>query len=332
MRIINRMFLFLFLTTAASGQSIKIATYNIYFLDAGISSERQANLKQVIAELNADVIAFQEINNRAALENILPDSYKIAIIDAKDEVQEVALAVRQPLKIHSSKFIYADEKFDNAFPRSRNLLQVEVEWKAARYFFLVCHAKSRRGGRAETDARREEASALIVDHIKANLADKNVIVLGDFNDNPDDRSMNILEYGDANAPGGIDTKEDSFLFNTSEDFLNSDFCSFGYNYLFKDTELDTFELTILGAARENNKWRGQKNVDYYRDVRVKAILFDQILVSKNLQNRVGQSGVFNKSVAVRGQSSRIKFQDGELIYTRRGAFASDHVPVWMVLN
>ena len=316
----------------AAGQTMKIATYNIYFLDEGISAERKANLQTVISALDADVIAFEEINNKAALENILPDNYDIAIIDDADEVQEVALAVRRPLEIRSQKYIYAAKSFDDAFPRSRNLLQVEVEAIGGHYYFLVVPAKSRRGGRAQTDARREKASQLIVKHIRDNLAGEKVIVLGDFNDNPDDRSLNILEYGDAAAPGGIDTEDDTFLFNTTEQFLDRDYCSWGFNYLYKNTTADTFSLTVLGAARENNKWRGIEKVDYYRDVRVKSILYDQILVSQNLKSRVGDCGIFNKSVAARGKSSRIKFQDGKLIYTLRGSFASDHVPVWMQLH
>ncbi len=329
---IRQILFFLLFCGAASGQTMKIATYNIYFLDDGISAARKANLQAVITELDADVIAFQEIADKAALENILPASYDIAMIDDANEIQEVALAVRRPMLIHSSKFIYPSKEYDDAFPRSRNLLQVEVEGIGGIYYFLVCHAKSRRGGRAKTDMRRQRAAALIVKHIQENLTGKKVIVLGDFNDNPDDRSMNILEYGDANTSGGIDLGDDPFLFNTSEKFLDLDYCSWGYNYLYKKAEEDTFALTVLGAARENNKWRGQKNFDYFRDVRTKSILYDQILVSQNLKDRVGKCGIFNKSVAVRGQSSKIKFQNSRLIYTRRGDFASDHVPVWLVLH
>lgn len=329
---LQRILTILLLTGACFGQTMKVATYNLYFLDDGISAARKANLQEVIAELDADVIAFQEINNKAALENILPEKYEIAIIDDPEEVQEVALAVRRPLEIRSQKFIYPDKSFDDAFPRSRDLLQVEVEAIGGRYYFLVVHAKSRRGGRAETDVRREKAAQLIVKHIRENLAGEKVIVLGDFNDNPDDRSLNILEYGDPDISGGIDIKEDTFLFNTTEKFLDSDYCSWGYHYLYNQTAVDTFPLTVLGAGRENNKWRGIEKVNYFRDVKVKSILYDQILVSQNLKSRVGASGIFHKTAAVRGESSKIKFQDGKLIYTRRGAFASDHVPVWLVIN
>ena len=42
----------------------------------------------------------------------------------------------------------------------------------------------------------------MVGYMKSNLAAENVILIGDFNDNPDDRSLNILEYEDKDAVGG----------------------------------------------------------------------------------------------------------------------------------
>ncbi len=58
-----RSLFFLTLLHIAFSQSIRVATYNIYFLDAGITSERKVRIDSVISELNADIIAFEEINN-----------------------------------------------------------------------------------------------------------------------------------------------------------------------------------------------------------------------------------------------------------------------------
>ncbi|MFQ5770799.1 MAG: endonuclease/exonuclease/phosphatase family protein [bacterium] len=312
-------------------QIIKIATYNIYFLDEGISEQRKIKLQKVIEELDADIIGFQEINNPAALRNILTENYDIAMIDDPNEVQEVALAVRAPFKIKSYSYVFPDSTYDDAFPRKRDLLQVIVEGYGREFVFLVHHAKSRRGGRMNTDRRREAASMLILDYIKSNLLEKNVILMGDFNDNPDDRSLNILEYGVKNATAGIDTIEDSFLFNTTEQLLENDICSFDYFLIYKDGVSERFNPVVRGSRAENNKWRA-KEYNYYRDVKIKAILFDQILVSMNLKNNVLDAGVFNDSVAIKGELSKIKFIDDNLIYTNRGTLASDHVPVWTILK
>ena len=132
-------------------RELKIATYNIYFLDENISQNRKNALQTVIRSLNVDVIAFQEISNRAALENILPESYEIAILDDPSEVQEVALAVRHPLKLGGYHSVFPGEVLNDAFPRKRDLLQVEVISGEDIVQFLVHHPKSRRRSRVVTD-------------------------------------------------------------------------------------------------------------------------------------------------------------------------------------
>lgn len=321
----------IFFQFTSRAEQLKFATYNIFFLDEGISKERKDNLQAVIQQLDADIIGFQEIKNPAALKNILPENYSIAMIDDTTEVQEVALVVRSPLKIVSYKYVFPDTIYDEAFPRSRDLLQVAVEGYGKEFICLVNHFKSRYGGRIETDSHRCEATSMIVKYIRQNLMDKNVIILADFNDDPDDRSLNILEYGDPQAIGGIDEVEDSFLFNTAEQLLVKDYCSYGLNYIYGDVQSDTFDARVLGSREENNKWR-DKQYDFYKDVKVKEILLDQILVSLNLKTFFVKSGVFNGSEAVKGIPSKTRFTKDGVIYTQRGSLASDHLPVYAIFE
>jgi len=95
-----------FACNAPKKQVIKIATYNIYWLDDGITGARRNRLQEIIRDLDADVIGFQEINNRKALESILPENYRIAIMDDPEELQETALAVREPLKISAFTTVF----------------------------------------------------------------------------------------------------------------------------------------------------------------------------------------------------------------------------------
>jgi hypothetical protein len=176
-----------------------------------------------------------------------------------------------------------------------------------------------------------KAATLIVDHVKKNYSDKNVVLLADFNDTPDDYSVNILEYGDPQAQGGIDEMDDTFLFNTSEQLLEKDYCSYGLNYIYADVESDTIDARIPGSRDENNKWR-DKEYDFFKDVKVKEILLDQILISMNLKPFFTKSGVFNSSEAVKGTRSRTKFMEDGVIYTQRGSLASDHLPVWAIFK
>jgi endonuclease/exonuclease/phosphatase family metal-dependent hydrolase len=322
----------LLLFNVAAAQTVKIATYNIFFLDDGITSERKVNLQGVIKLLDADVIAFQEINNSAALRNILSPDYQVAMIDEPEEVQEVALAIRSPWEIFSSKNIFPESYYDLEFPRKRDLLQVNVTGLGYEFVFLVHHAKSRGGGRYNTDTQRGGAAKLIMNYVKTELANKNVVLLGDFNDNPDDRSLNILEYGNVNARGGVDEADDTFLYNATEQLLEKDYASYGYHDIYTDISGETFDPVVKGARDENNKWRDVKEYNFYEDVNIKAILFDQVLVSLNLKPYITAVDVFNYAVAVKGNISNIRFDKGNLIYTHRGNLPSDHVPVWIILD
>ena len=322
--------LFVFLNSLFS-QKVKIATYNTFFLDENISMERKARLNTVIKNLNTDIIAFQEIEDLKALKNILPDNYSIAMLDDPEEILEVALAIRSPFKIIEKKYIFPGDSVDYFFPRTRDLLQVKISGYGKNFVFLVHHTKSRRGGRMKTDIRRETASALIVEYIKNNLTDENVVLIGDFNDNPDDKSVNILEMGSTKVSGGIDKEEDVFLFNTTERLLDLDNCSYGLYYILESKPGNAYLSVVKGAREENNKWRNMK-FNYYKDIKIKAALFDQILVSMNLKNKVIEAGVYKGVDAVKGTKSKIKFVKGKIQYTFRGTFASDHIPVWVVLD
>ena len=57
--------------------------------------------------------------------------------------------------------------------------------------------------------------------------DRDFILVGDFNDNPDDRSLNILETGDPNAPGGPEGIDGPFLSNLTEPLMAAGHVSHG---------------------------------------------------------------------------------------------------------
>jgi exonuclease III len=246
-------------------------------------------------------------------------------------LQELAIAVRRPFEIVTLKMVFPEEVNEQTFPGKRDLLEAQVEGYGQLFTVLIHHAKSRSGGRVETEERRVLASRMMMQFLVSRVKQDRIILMGDFNDNPDDRSLNILEYGSVDVEGGIDEKPDTYLFNVTESLLDKDYCSYGYNYLYDGLKESTFDPVVKSAREENNKWRGQEH-DFMKDVKVKANLFDQILVSQNLKDRVMDRGIFTGASAVVGKRSRVRFEGNKLEYTLRGDFASDHVPVWMVLQ
>ncbi len=314
---------------AASAERVRVATYNIKFLsvrdspcgrlpveDVRTQGKRLDKLRQVIQLLDAQVIGLQEIDDRQALEQLFdPAQWALIIDDDSNDCQDLALAVRLPLKVRGfvqpdfdaddAHFLAAEEE-DEFFPRRRDLLAVEVETPAGRRFWvLVHHAKSRAEGRADSDGRRAGAGERIAALIRQRLAGQPLVLVGDFNDSPDDRALNILESGDPQAEARVEDEAGTFLDNLTEPLFADERVSFGRN------------SADIAGGRVTTSAPGvrQRNFELRRtNMHTGDLLFDQILVSPALAAAYarGSARVFDHPVAVQGND-----RDR----------ASDHVPV-----
>ena len=310
----------LLFTSVAWSVEVRVATYNIKFLSTNVSGQgdRLEKLREVIELLEADVIGLQEIANRAALALVFPPSeWLIVIDDDSNNNQDVALVVRKPFSVlgippdldaDPEHFLFPNASSNNAFPNRRDVLAVEVKAPNEDVTFLVFvqHAKSRFGGRANNDARREGAARAIIQVLEQQFDEKDFILLGDFNDNPDDRSLNILETGMPNAPAGPEHILGPFLLNLTESLLVSGHVSHGRNT--SDIVGERINTIDPESRDRNNDARGTN--DHTGD-----ILFDQILIPMRMQSRYVQGSVevFDHAVGVRGN---------------RTTRASDHLPVY----
>ena len=300
---------------------VRVATYNMKFLKADIPQVRADRLKEVIQNLDADVIGLQEIADRAALERIFPkDNWRIIIDDDSGDDQDVALVVRMPLEVvgfdaslnaEPKHFLFPDNADNNLFPNRRDVLCVEVRdprQTQVSFSVMVVHAKARFGGRAATDARREAAAAALMNKLERDFDDRNYILLGDFNDSPDDRSLNILETGDPNAVAGPEEINGPFLINLCEALWAKGYVSHGceaHDILYLENRINTIDPQ---ARERNNRARGT-------NANTGRILFDQILIPLHMADTYVQDSakVFDHPSGVTGDSQ---------------SCASDHLPVF----
>lgn len=312
----------LFLVPVGLGQEqvVRVASYNIKFLSTAVTGQgdRRAKLQEVIDRLEADVIGLQEIKDRAALDLFFPSSqWEIVIDDDSGSDQDVAVVVRKPLRViglpsnldaDDQHFLFPGTSNNSFFPDQRDLLFVEVGLpnQTDTFFVMVHHAKARVGGRATTDPRREGAARDIVAKLKERFEDKNFILLGDFNDNPDDRSLNIMETGDSNALGGPEEIDGPFLINLMEPLVAADHVSHGRTS--GDLSGDRVNTVDPTSRQRNNTARGT-------DQNTGDILFDQLLIPGWMSDRyvAGSAKVFDHEVGVRGNNT---------------SRASDHLPVY----
>ena len=85
---------------------------------------------------------------------------------------------------------------------SRKILMIEGQIAGENIFLFVNHWPSRRGGQLESEERRLTAARLVrkmIDEIMAKHSDANIILMGDFNDDPFNKSlMSVIgAWGDA---------------------------------------------------------------------------------------------------------------------------------------
>lgn len=314
------------LATAPEVGTIRVASWNTGWLLEATDAERLRNINSVVRSLQPHILGLQEIESRAALRRVLPAEYEIAMVDDPEEDQELALAVRKPATVvGKAQMLFADAKHDYAFPSRRDLLKVHIRSPDGQDIYCyVVHYKSRGGGRLETDPSRVAASRLILDYLRSRT-ERNVIVLGDFNDTPGDTSVDILESGRYDGK----LKGETFLVNLMQPFYDEDFVTQGYFRLYRGTPKKPI---VRGAKADNDRLRG---TDYLfpRDVKVTQALFDQILVSKHLSSGVDQAAIYFGKNALTGSESDVRRdKEGVATINRQGTLASDHLPVYADIN
>jgi len=194
-----KIFLFLLYPLLLLAKPIKIATYNVenlfdmkyngreykdYMPFSSHWNAKMLNLKlnhisEVICDLEADILALEEIENQEALKLLLRRlkrvncAYEYAVITKKKTSSvQVALLSHYPIqKSREIKISYS--------PRARNILETQIEIEGNSLIIFVNHWKSRAYKGLESK-RIKEAKALKkrIDSLGHNQA---YIILGDLN-------------------------------------------------------------------------------------------------------------------------------------------------------
>lgn len=227
----------------AAGRTFRIASYNVLNLfdnvdapdkrDEGTppkSAESQAALADVIEDSQADVIALQEVENLEILtqfrdQNHLKDDYPhVVLVEGNDgRGIDVALFSKHPIKnvvTHKDEVFPIKGEKDRGF--LRDLLQADVEipeYGPVRFF--LNHFASKRGGKRADRMREAEAKAAreIVKRETKDFPSQKYVVLGDFNDTSDSKSVRTLTEKDEDGWGLVDgfrNEPDIVSYSTNE--------------------------------------------------------------------------------------------------------------------
>jgi endonuclease/exonuclease/phosphatase family metal-dependent hydrolase len=191
--------LFVFLISTLYGETtLKIATYNIEnlfdlkkdgyeykeYLPNTSSNWNQKtyqiklkNIAKVIKDINADIIALQEVESLQALKDLrftlkqkglYYQYFKIA--NYKNTTIKVAILSKIP-------FVYTHEVAVTPSYRYRNILEAKFKINGKELYLLVNHWKSKSG----PESRRVVSAKKLMKRVSEIGEEKNIILLGDFN-------------------------------------------------------------------------------------------------------------------------------------------------------
>lgn len=160
---------------------------------AYVNEARQKRCAAVLRELNADIVAVQEVENRFLLEQFVEQhlsgmGYRVVLVEGNDSRGiDCALLSKLPIRAVTS---YQHRQFPGADGMlqhfQRDLLRVSLGGDFAGDVYVV-HLKSQHGDEA-ADIVREAESAEIARILEENAAgreDYRAVVIGDFNEVPE---------------------------------------------------------------------------------------------------------------------------------------------------
>ncbi|MCE2613404.1 endonuclease/exonuclease/phosphatase family protein [Flavobacteriaceae bacterium D16] len=201
------------------------------------------NLARVISLLGQetsgpgpDIIGLCELENTQVIRDLFShgqlkeQDYRFIHYDSPDERGiDVALAYRLrsfvPFSHKSHRLLLENE--DGFRDYTRDILVVGGMLNEDELYILVNHWPSRSGGESRSSRLREEAAQLnkrVLDSIRKISPNSRIIVMGDFNDNPVNRSIKHILKGKASR---AELMEDE-LFNPMEKLYNKGIGSLGY--------------------------------------------------------------------------------------------------------
>lgn len=243
------------------------------------------------------IIGVSEVENRNVLEDIasLPKlqraNYQIAHYDSPDARGiDVALFYRpDQFKYESSKPIKTIVPGRPDF-KTRDILMVKGRIEGELFHVFVCHWPSRRGGQAASEALRCAAASTVkraVDSVMTLNPESKIIIMGDLNDDPVDKSMREA-LGTKVRRSAVKSTD---LYNPFYDMFKA-----GYGTLAYQDQWNLFDNIIVngnlltGGAGKLSLYKPEYN-KYYGNIFDKPFLRQQSGQYKNypLRTYVGSS-------------------------------------------
>ncbi|MCD4667705.1 MAG: endonuclease/exonuclease/phosphatase family protein [Sulfurimonas sp.] len=321
--------LFLFVSLACGDKTLSIATYNIenlFDLNKGDYRYKEYkpngkslwnkknykikldNISKVIKDIDADIIALQEIGSIQALKDLrfrlkqkglYYQYYKIA--DKKPTATKVAILSKIPFSYSKDLSVTYSYKY-------RNILEIKFKINSQDLYLFVNHWKSKAG----PESMRIVSAKKLMQRVSNIGYEKNIILLGDFNSDYEEyiRFKRKRKHNDTNGKTGINhilkTLKQTTKANQTK-YTKNNF----YN-LWYDTNKEN---------RYSYIYRGKKEA--LDNILISQSLLDNKNISyiNNSISNFSKSYLFKKKNIYRWQTTRGK------VRKHKGKGYSDHLPV-----
>jgi len=182
-------------------------------------AEKLSRIAEVIELLPGELpvfIGLCEIENRTVLNDLVKvpalatlaekGSYEVVHADSPDERGIDVAALYDPSRLKNVSFEYYTIALPNPKdPNTRDILYVHGNMGKDEMHFFVNHWPSRSGGQAESEPNRLAVAALLkskVDEVISRNTNSKIVIMGDFNDHPNDKSISeVLGANDQPSSG-----------------------------------------------------------------------------------------------------------------------------------
>ncbi len=176
------------------------------------------NLSKVILAMGngigPDILGMAEVENKNVLVDLTTKTplskqkYGIVHYDSPDKrgIDVALIYKKNKFKVLDSKTIYVPMPSDSSYTRDILLVKGVFGKKDTIYIF-VNHWPSRRGGEENSVPRRMVAAQKLheaQDSILKLFPNAKILAMGDFNDEPDDKSILSLKYSELSKTGFVD--------------------------------------------------------------------------------------------------------------------------------
>jgi endonuclease/exonuclease/phosphatase family metal-dependent hydrolase len=210
------------------------------------------NLAKVIKDIDADIIALQEIHSLKALKDLrftlkqkgLYYQY-YSIADKKTTAIKVAILSKIP-------FVYSKELYVTHSYKFRNILETKFNINDKELYIFNNHWKSKAG----PESMRIKSAKVLRERIKQIGYDKNIILLGDFNSDYEEykKFKRKRKLNDTNGKTGINHVLNT-IENTDKSLYNLWYDTYEdkrYSYIYRGKK-EALDNIIVSKALLNNK-------------------------------------------------------------------------------